>query len=139
MAIIKVIKEKKLIEHPCLWKYFGLEEIFTNRDIFTKFRDSHAIGSLIGLLPSCQCAFVGPKFFLVGFSWVQVFSHEFFVGSKFFSWVFHQSKIFLHGHFVGPKLFLLGISWIQSFSSSRNIFFKLWNNCSHFFCTPILT
>ena len=46
--------------------------------------------------------FMGPRFFLVGISWVR----------HFFSWVF----------FVGPKFYLVGISWVQHFSRGFEIF-----------------
>ena len=87
--------------------------------------------------------FVGPKFFLVGVSWVRIFlsrvfgrSKFFFVGilwvqkwafrgfkifflvgvswiQNFFSWVCCRSKIFSHAYFVGPKILFVGISWVQ--------------------------
>ena len=58
-------------------------------------------------------AFMRPKLFNVGTSWVQ----------NFFSWVFCGSKFFSQGHFVGPQIFRIGfcvsakfflvyISWI---------------------------
>ena len=58
--------------------------------------------------------FVGPKYFLVGISWVQII----------FSWVFCGSKMFACRYFVSPKIFLVGIScarnffsWVQNFPS----------------------
>ena len=73
-------------------------------------------------------------FFLTGISWVQnvfswifcgskIFFRGFFVGPKFFSWVFYWSLFFLVGslwvqiflYFVNPKFFLVGILWGQSF------------------------
>ena len=64
---------------------------------------------LVSLVPPCHPAFVG-------ISWVQ----------KFFSWVFHGSKIFSRGYFVGPKFFSRGYfvgpkfsrgySWVWNFS-----------------------
>ena len=63
--------------------------------------------SLVGLVPPCPRAFVGPKIFLVGITWVQ----------NIFSWVFRGSQIFSRGYFVGPKFFLVGIPWVQNFSS----------------------
>ena len=73
--------------------------------------------------------FVIPKFFLVAISWVQnffswalrrpkFFSRGYFLGpklfssvfcwSKFFSWVFHGSRIFFSSVFCGPKIFSRG-------------------------------
>ena len=72
-----------------------------------KLHRSGAIVGLVGLVPPCHCAFMGPKFFLVGISWVL----------NFFSWVFHGSEIFPRGCFVGPKFFLVGISRVQNFFS----------------------
>ena len=72
-----------------------------------KFRGSRAIVGLVGLVPPCHRAFVGPKIFFVGISWVSIF----------FSWVFRGSKSFSRGYFMGPKLFLVGISWVQNFFS----------------------
>ena len=76
----------------------------------------------VGLVPlwvSCSCAFVGPKFFLVGISRVQNF---FLVGisrvPKFFSWVFYGSKTYCRrGYFIGSKCFLVGILRIRNFIS----------------------
>ena len=60
--------------------------------------------------------FEGPKFFLVGISWVQ----------SSFLWVFRGSRSFSRGYFVGLKFFLVGISWVQNFcrgySWVRNFF-----------------
>ena len=42
--------------------------------------------------------FLGPKFFLVGISWVQ----------NIFSWAFHRFKTFSRGYLVGPKFSLVG-------------------------------
>ena len=96
-----------------------------------KFRGSRAI------VPSCLRGseifslgyFVIPKFFLVAISWVQnffswalrgpkFFSRVYFLGpklfssvfcwSKFFSWVFHGSRIFFSSVFRGSKIFSRG-------------------------------
>ena len=47
----------------------------------------------MGFVPPYHRAFVGPKFFLVRISWVSNFSRGYFVGLKFFSWVFCGFKI----------------------------------------------
>ena len=65
-----------------------------------KFRWSYAI---VGLVPPCHRAFVGPKGFLVGKSWVQ----------NIFSGVSNFSR----GYFVGPKFSLVDISWVKDFFS----------------------
>ena len=54
------------------------------------------------IVPSCLCAFVGPKFLLLDVSWVQ----------DFFSWVIRVSKIFSCRYFVGPNFFLDDTSWV---------------------------
>ena len=79
--------------------------------------------------------FVGPKYFLVGISWVQIIFSWVFLGPKYFlvgiswvqiifSWVFRGSKMFPCRYFVSPKIFLVGIScarnffsWVQNFRS----------------------
>ena len=38
-----------------------------------KFLGSGTIVGFVGFEPLCRCAFVGPKIFLVGISWVQGF------------------------------------------------------------------
>ena len=48
-----------------------------------KFGGSRVIMGLVGLVPPYHRAFVGPKIFLVGISWV----------SNFFSWVFRKSMM----------------------------------------------
>ena len=58
--------------------------------------------------------FEGPKFFLVGISWVQ----------SSFLWVFRGSRSFSRGYFVGLKFFLVGISWVQNFSRGYS---WVWN------------
>ena len=82
-------------------------EVYKRPDLndFAKFRWSHAI---VGLVPSCHRAFVGPKSFFVGTSWVQ----------NIFSWVFRGSQILSPGYFVGSRFFHVGISWVQNFPSS---------------------
>ena len=82
-----------------------MSKVFTKNE-YAKFRGSSAIVGLVGLVPPCHRAFVGPKF-----------SREYFVGPKFFSRVFRGSKIFSCGYFVGLKFFLVSISWIQNFFS----------------------
>ena len=63
--------------------------------------------------------FVGPKFFLVGMTWVQNFSLGYFVGLKlffvgmswgqnFFSWVFHGSIFLVVANFVIQGLSVFG-------------------------------
>lgn len=63
-----------------------------------KFCGSCVIMGLVGLVQLCHHVFmgifVGPKYNLVGISWIQ----------NIFSWVFHDSKIFCHGYFIGPKI-----------------------------------
>ena len=53
-----------------------------------KFRGSRAIGGLVGLVPSCNRAFVGiswdQNIFLVGTRWSETFSRGYFVGQNFF-------------------------------------------------------
>ena len=78
-----------------------------------KFSGSHAIVSHRESCESCAIVssclwgyFVGPKFFLVGASWVP----------NFFSWFFRWSKVSSRGCFVGPKFFWSGISWAQELS-----------------------
>ena len=94
-----------------------------------KFRGSRAVVGLVGLVPSCHCAFVGV-------SWVQDFSRGYFVGLKFFlvviswvqsfflvviSWVqnfllgIRGSEIFSREYFVGQSFFLVSNSWAQFF------------------------
>ena len=70
---------------------------------------------LMGLVPLCHHTFVGPKFFLVGYVWLQdiFFFFLYFVGSKFTLWVFHGFRIFSCGYFVGLIFFLVTISWVQ--------------------------
>ena len=111
-----------------------------------KFRRSRAVVGLVGLGQSCQRGyFVGPKFFLVGISWVQNFfsgiswvwnfSLEYFMGPKFscgcfvgskfsrgyswvrifFWWVFRGSEFFSREYFVAPFFFLWLISWFKDF------------------------
>ena len=66
-----------------------------------------------GNVPSCLCRyFVGPNYFLVGISWVQII----------FSWVFRGSKMFPCRYFEGPKFFLVGISWARNFFRGFKIF-----------------
>ena len=90
----------------------------------TRHRGSSAI------VPSClRGYFVGPKFFLVGVSWVRIFFLcRYFLGSKvflagvswvqnFFSWIFHEFKISPRGYFVSSNFFLVGISWVRNFFS----------------------
>ena len=48
---------------------------------------------------------MGPKFFLMGISWV----------GKFFTWVLRGSESFSRGYLVGPKFSLVGISCVQIF------------------------
>ena len=72
---------------------------------------------LVGSVPSClRGYFVGPKFFLLGNSWVPKFFLWVCVGSEFFSrGCFVVSKFFSRRYFVGSKFFLLGISWVPNF------------------------
>ena len=64
--------------------------------------------SLVGLVPSCHCAFVGTSWFQNFLSWVSRGS------KKFFSWLFRGSKNF-SWVFVGLKFFLVAISWVRIF------------------------
>ena len=58
-----------------------------------KFPGLHAI---VGLLPLCLRGYcLGPRFF--------------------FSWVFRGSEIFSREYFLGSKFFSMDISWVQSF------------------------
>ena len=50
---------------------------------------------LVGLVSPCRRAFVSPKIFLVGISWVQ----------NIFLRVFRGFQIFSHGYFLGPKFY----------------------------------
>ena len=61
-----------------------------------KFNGLRGIVCPVGLVPSCDCAFVD-------ISWVR----------NFFSWVLRGSKIFSREYFVRPKYFLVGISWVR--------------------------
>ena len=74
-----------------------------------KFRGSRSIVGLVGLVPSCHCAFLGISWVQNFFPWVfrgsKIFSRRYFVGPKFFS----------RGYFVGLKFFLLDVSWVQNF------------------------
>ena len=100
---------------------------------YAKFRRSDAILGLLGLVPSYHRAivpswvlrwsktfsrgyFAGPRYFLVGISWVQSFP----------SWVYRGSKIFFRGYFVGPKFSLVSnfvnfSCWPQEKKWHRNI------------------
>ena len=112
---------------------------------YGKFRGSRAI---VGLVPSCHCAFVGFSWAWMFFSWVfrdfKIFSRRYFVGSKFFlvsiswfqsflSWVFRGSKIFTRGYFVGLKFSPQNFQNFVIFSccrmkkSSIEIYLKLCN------------
>ena len=79
---------------------------------WVKFPGSRAI---VGLVPSCLCGpkifsrgyFMGPKYILVGISWV----------SSIFLWVFRGSKLFFRRCFVCPKFFVRVISWVKNFFS----------------------
>ena len=74
-----------------------------------KFCGPRAIVGLVGLVLSCDHAFVGiswAQFFFVVFCEYKIFSRGYFVGLILFSWVF-----------VGPKCFLVGISWVQNIFS----------------------
>ena len=85
-----------------------------------KFRWSRAIVGLVSLVKSCLCGcfvglmffsrgnFVGPKLFLVGISWVQIF----------FSWIFRVSEDFSRECFVGPIFFMVAKFVIQRLSVS---------------------
>ena len=93
-----------------------------------KFSGLRAILGLVGLVLSCHCAFVSPKYFLVGILWVQIFlslvlrgsKKMFFVGfssvQTFFLWIFRRSKIFFSWVFRGPIFFLVANFVIQGFS-----------------------
>ena len=81
----------------------------------------------MGLVPLCYRAFVGPKFLLVGISWVVsqfflcVFCGFFVVGilrvTHVFLAVFRESGIFSRDYLMGPIFFLVGITWVQDFFS----------------------
>ena len=103
MATCKLTK--KTLSHILLHAFFlqdTLRLLFHDYNIFecAKFRGSCAIVGLLGLVPSCNRAFVG-------ILWVQFF----------FSWVFRGFKIFSCGYFVGLKVFLVSISWVWNFFS----------------------
>ena len=51
---------------------------------WARFRGSRAIVGLVGLVPSCHRAFVGPKVFLVRISWAKIFSGGYFVDPRFY-------------------------------------------------------
>ena len=61
-----------------------------------KFLGSCAMVGMLGLVPSCHRAFLGPKAFFMGFSWVRnVLSFLYFIGDpNFFTWVFRKSNFF---------------------------------------------
>ena len=69
--------------------------------------------NFVGVVPTSLCwfkmfsrgCFVGPKYFLLGISWVQ----------NIFSWVFREFKSFPRGYFMDQKFFLVDISWVQNF------------------------
>ena len=92
-------------------------EVYKRPDLndFAKFRWSHAI---VGLVPPCHRAFVGPKSFFCGYF---VGSEYFLMGISWvwnsFSWVFRGFKIFSRGYFVGPKFSLVGILRVKDFFS----------------------
>ena len=103
--------------------------------------------------------FIGPKFFLIGISWVQNFSVRYSEGPKcfllgiswvenIFSWLFCASefillwvicrfKSFSLGYFVGSIFFPVAISWIKNFFSwvfrkSKFYFVDIsWVICEH--------
>ena len=82
-----------------------------------KFCGSCAIVSLVSTAPPCHRAFVGPKYFPVGISWVQnIFSWDLVAQTFFFLGISWIQNFFLWD-FVGQTFFLLGISWIQIFFS----------------------
>ena len=73
-----------------------------------KIRVWRVIAGLVGLMPLCHRGyFLGPKFFLVGISWILFF----LVGTSLV-------QNFSRGYFVGPKVFLVGIMWVQFFFSA---------------------
>ena len=84
-----------------------------------KFRGSCAIVGLLGLVPSCHRAFLGPKAFFMGFSWVRnVLSFFYFIGDpNFFTWVFRESKFFSLGYFVGLIFFSFSLFRVFKFFS----------------------
>ena len=61
-----------------------------------KFCVSLAILGLVGLVPSCHCAFVGLKFFIVG--------------PRSFLMEFQNVSC---GYFAGPKFFFVNILWVN--------------------------
>ena len=62
-----------------------------------------------GIVPPCHCRYVvGPKYFLVGVSWVSgIFSWVFRGSQIFFLEVTRGSKIFSRRYFLAPKFFLV--------------------------------
>ena len=75
------------------------------------------IMDIVSLVLSGSRALVGPKFFLVGISWIRNIFPWVLWRSNFFLWRFRGSKYFTHGYFVGLSFFLVGIPWIQFFFS----------------------
>ena len=96
-----------------------------------KFLGSCAMVGMLGLVPSCHRAFLGPKafhgffvsskcslffifywgseFFHVGISWIQIFFSWVFCGFNFFSFsLFRVFKFFSFGYFLDPNFF----TWI---------------------------
>ena len=95
-----------------------------------KFRESRAIVGLMGLVPPCHRAFMGPKlsggyflgpkFFLVDICWSTIF----FVGVSWVQYFFVGLSSVQHfscGHFMGPIYFLSGISWVQNFMAFNKL------------------
>ena len=88
------------------------------RPRYAKFCGFPVIMDIVSLVLSGHRALVGPKFFLVGISWIQnIFSWVFLRFNFFFLWLFRGSKYFTHGYFVDLSFLLVGIPWIQFFFS----------------------
>ena len=92
---------------------------------------------------------MGPKFFLLGISWVQkffswvfrgseIFSRGYFVDPKFFSWVFVGPKFFLVSIFVGPK-FSCGYFVCSKFFSREYFAGPIFFSCGWFRDSKILS
>ena len=120
---------------------------YTSVNDCAKFRGSRgAIMGLVGLVPSCHCAFLATSwiqnFFLVGISWVQnflvgirgseIFSFRYFVGQNFFSREYFVNPIFSLSLISCFREFRLLAIWarvtkteIPKFISNHGFFSKL--------------
>ena len=80
-----------------------------------KFRESRAIVGLMGLVPPCHRAFMGPKLFWRVFPGSKIFSRWYLLVHNFFCGCF-MSPIFFCGSFIGPILFLWAFHGSNIFS-----------------------